>query len=134
MADVKKLVKVCYAAATPPAVIVRFMEMVAALKFEERPDYDKFRQVLRQGLKDNGYADDGILVFPCLKTNKATPMAKPSPAKKRSAPSASSSAAAAVSPKEEEVENEVHKRVKPSIKKSREPCSPKVTNQRYIFL
>ena len=139
MADVKKLVKVCYAATTPPAVIVRFMEMVAALKFEERPDYDKFRQVLRQGLKDNGYADDGILVFPCLKTSKATPMAKPSPAKKRSAPSASSSAAtaaaaAAVSPKEEEVENEVHKRVKPSIKKSREPCSPKVTNQRYIFL
>ena len=106
------------------------MEMVASLKFEEKPDYDKFRQVLRQGLKDNGYADDGILVFPCLKGTVAA--AKSSPAKKRSAAAAST---ASTSPKKkEEVENEVEKRVKPIIKKSREPCSPKVTNQRLMIL
>jgi len=101
------------------------MEMVASLKFEEKPDYDKFRQVLRQGLKDNGYADDGILVFPCLKGTGN--VAKSSPAKKRTA-----AASAVTSPTKEEVENEVEKRVKPNVKKSRELFSQ--SHQSTVYL
>lgn len=53
--------------------ISRFLEAVAKLKFEEKPDYDKFRSILRQGLKDAGLADDGKLSF----VGAATSIAKP---------------------------------------------------------
>lgn len=101
--------------------MVKFLEMVANLKFEEKPNYDKFRQLLRQGLKDGGYADDGALVFPNL--NKGSTVR--SPPKKRNVPQP---------PSNEETENgNVKQRAKTSIKKSREPCSPRVTN-RYIII
>lgn len=102
--------------------MVKFLEMVANLKFEEKPNYDKFRQLLRHGLKEGGYADDGALVFPNL--NKGASTSSRSPPKKRNVPPP---------PSNEETENgNVKQRVKTSIKKSREPCSPKVTN-RYII-
>lgn len=104
-------------------MIVRFLEMVAQMKFEEKPNYDKFRQTLRQGLKEGGYPDDGVLVFPSLNKTGAT-VAK-SPAKKRSA---------VQPPKDEESENsDVKQRAKTGAKKAREPCSPKVTNRLQLF-
>ena len=35
-----------------PVFIGRYLEMVAKLKFEEKPDYEKFRSLCRQGLKE----------------------------------------------------------------------------------
>lgn len=103
--------------------MVKILEMVANMKFEEKPNYDKFRQVLRQGLKDGGFPDDGALVFPSL--NKGGSVR--SPPKKRNIPPPPSSSL------DEETENgNVKQRAKTSIKKSREPCSPKITN-RYHF-
>ena len=49
-------------------VVARFLDAVARLKFDEKPDYDKFRALCRQGLKEAGHADDGRLVF----SNNAT--------------------------------------------------------------
>ena len=106
-------------------VMVKFLEMVANLKFDEKPNYDKFRQLLRQGLKEGGFPDDGALVFPCM--NKGTPnVTVRSPAKKRAVPPP---------PVDEETENgNVKQKAKTtSIKKSREPCSPKVINRYVIF-
>ncbi len=91
------------------------------MKFDEKPNYDKFRQLLRQGLKDGGFPDDGALVFPSL--NKGGNVTVRSPAKKRAIPPP---------PLDDEAENNVKQKAKTSIKKSREPCSPKVTN-RYEF-
>ena len=98
-------------------MIVKFVEMVGHLKFDEKPDYDKFRALLRRGLKEGGFTDNGVLVFPSLSGQRV-----PSPAKKR----------ALTAPPAEEPENkvsQVKQRAKSSLKKGREPCSPKVTNR-----
>ena len=92
------------------------MEMVAKLKFEEKPDYDKFRTLLKQGLKEGGYKDDGSLVFSTVKNNNAAPAPK-----KKSVPSVALN---------EEPENvDKKKRSKTAAKSSREPCTVKVTNR-----
>ena len=56
--------------------MVKFLEMVAHLKFEEKPNYDKFRQLLRQGLKEGGFPDDGALVFPSMNKNANVTLTK----------------------------------------------------------
>ena len=105
--------------------MVKFLEMVANLKFDEKPNYDKFRQLLRQGLKEGGFADDGALVFPSLNKGAAAGGGR-SPPKKRTP------TIPPPLPVDEETENgNIKQRAKTSIKKSREPCSPKVTN-RYV--
>lgn len=99
----------------------KFLEMVANLKFDEKPNYDKFRQLLRQGLKEGGFPDDGALVFPHLNKGPSSSV-RSSPVKKRSTP--------LTVPTDDETENgNVKQKAKTSIKKSREPCSPKVTNR-----
>lgn len=90
--------------------------MVAALKFDEKPNYDKFRQMLRNGLKENGFSDNGVLDFPSQGAKARSPVKRRvSPAKKM----------------DEEMENVNKQRAKPAAKKSREPCSPKISN-RYV--
>lgn len=97
-------------------MIKRFMEMVAKLKFEEKPDYDKFRTLLKQSLKEGGYSDDGALVFSSQKNDNIAPAPK-----KKSVPSATLN---------EEPENvNKKKRSKTAAKSSREPCSLKITNR-----
>lgn len=39
------------------------MEYVASLTFDEEPNYEKCRSILREGLKKRGYKDDGKMVF-----------------------------------------------------------------------
>lgn len=90
--------------------------MVAKLKFDEKPDYDKFRQILRAGLKEAGFPDNGILDFPGSSTRSSLR----SPVKKRLSP---------VKKANEEMENVNKQSAKLAVKKSREPCSPRVTNR-----
>ena len=40
-----------------------FLSYVGNLTFDEKPDYQKCRQILRVGLVERGYKDDGKLVF-----------------------------------------------------------------------
>ncbi|CAG0917917.1 unnamed protein product [Notodromas monacha] len=49
---------------TPPKFLLEFFKYVGGLKFDETPDYDKFRSILFAGLKECGGADDGKLNFP----------------------------------------------------------------------
>jgi len=116
MSDIPSLMKQCFQKTSPPAVMKRFMEMVAKLKFEEKPDYDKFRTLLKQGLKEGGYKDDGSLVFSTVKNNNAAPAPK-----KKSVPSV------ALNQEPENVDKK--KRSKTAAKSSREPCTVKVTNR-----
>lgn len=119
MSDIPLLINACFPAKNAPAVMGKFLEMVAQLKFDEKPNYDKFRQLLRQGLKDGGFPDNGVLVFPNM-NKRPISIARISP-KKRSVPA---------TPLDDEAENSpVKQKAKTSIKKSREPCSPKLTNR-----
>lgn len=40
-----------------------FLTYVASLTFDEKPDYENCRNILREGLVERGYKDDGKLVF-----------------------------------------------------------------------
>ena len=101
--------------------IGRYLEMVAKLKFEEKPDYEKFRSLCRQGLKEAGYPDDGKLVFT---GSAAAGGSKASPRKK--------SSTVAVVPTillNDESENKNSRKQKIKNSSKREPCSPKVSNR-----
>jgi hypothetical protein len=45
------------------AVLSQYLKYVASLGFETKPDYIYCRNLLRQGIEDSGYVDDGKLVF-----------------------------------------------------------------------
>ena len=45
------------------AVLIEFLKYVADLQFETKPNYTHCRNLLRQGIEDSGYMDDGKLVF-----------------------------------------------------------------------
>jgi hypothetical protein len=45
------------------AVLSQYLKYVASLGFETKPDYTYCRNLLRQGVEDSGYVDDGKLVF-----------------------------------------------------------------------
>ncbi|XP_063605726.1 serine/threonine-protein kinase VRK1-like isoform X1 [Penaeus indicus] len=52
----------CFPETQPPG-LKEFLEYVVNLAFDEKPDYEKCRNILREGLKAKGYRDDGKLVF-----------------------------------------------------------------------
>lgn len=59
-----KLFDACFPDDAPiPPGLPEFFTYVAGLTFDEKPDYDKCRQILRDGLVERGYKDDGKLVF-----------------------------------------------------------------------
>jgi hypothetical protein len=45
------------------AVLSQYLKYVSSLGFETKPDYTFCRDLLRQGIEDSGYVDDGKLVF-----------------------------------------------------------------------
>lgn len=52
----------CFPETQPPG-LKEYLEYVVNLAFDEKPDYEKCRNILREGLKAKGYRDDGKLVF-----------------------------------------------------------------------
>jgi hypothetical protein len=55
------------------AVLSQYFKYVSSLGFETKPDYTFCRNLLRQGIEDSGYLDDGKLVFgasPCRRIIK----------------------------------------------------------------
>jgi len=82
-----KLFETCFPDDAPiPPGLPEFFSYVAGLTFDEKPDYDKCRQILRDGLVERGYKDDGKLVF-----MSATPKASSKKAKSRLKVSSASS-------------------------------------------
>lgn len=45
------------------AVLSQYLKYVSSLGFQTKPDYTFCRDLLRQGIEDSGYVDDGKLVF-----------------------------------------------------------------------
>jgi hypothetical protein len=44
-------------------VLGQYLKYVASLGFETKPRYTECRNLLRRGIEDSGYVDDGKLVF-----------------------------------------------------------------------
>jgi len=62
MENLSSFMKLCFPETEPPG-LKPFLEYVVNLAFDEKPDYEKCRNILRDGLKAKGYRDDGKLVF-----------------------------------------------------------------------
>ncbi|XP_022248519.1 serine/threonine-protein kinase VRK1-like isoform X2 [Limulus polyphemus] len=72
MSDVISLMKKCFGISRCPEGIQEYMQYVANLNFEEEPNYEHCRQILKQSIKRAGYKDDGKLEFSLpSKLNKA---------------------------------------------------------------
>ncbi|KAF5900792.1 serine/threonine-protein kinase VRK1, partial [Clarias magur] len=61
--DIKAFMKSCFTAGNEPDELIKFMEVVKKLEYNEKPDYQKLRKILQQGLKSIGATDDDKLDF-----------------------------------------------------------------------
>ncbi|KAM9465888.1 serine/threonine-protein kinase VRK1 isoform 1-T1 [Clarias gariepinus] len=61
--DIKAFMKSCFTAGNEPDELIKFMEVVKKLDYNEKPDYQKLRKILQQGLKSIGATDDDKLDF-----------------------------------------------------------------------
>lgn len=66
-----------------PAPILKFMKMVAKLKFDEKPNYDNCRKEFQSGLQTLGKANSGDLEFKAAKASSAGAVAKEQKKSKR---------------------------------------------------
>ncbi|ESP02841.1 hypothetical protein LOTGIDRAFT_110807, partial [Lottia gigantea] len=88
MKDIPSLIRTCFPAGNAPDTIKTFLTAVSKLKYDEKPNYEKFRQTLRQGLSKNGGGkDEWILNLPVdgiarsSSPRKIAKIAKPSTSK-----------------------------------------------------
>ncbi|KAK2568843.1 Serine/threonine-protein kinase VRK1 [Acropora cervicornis] len=72
MEDIPTLMRDCFHG-NHPVEIQRYLEYVSSLKYQQEPDYEHIRKLLKDGLKRRGFTDDG-------KSVKFTPPACASPA------------------------------------------------------
>ncbi|XP_015754496.1 PREDICTED: serine/threonine-protein kinase VRK1-like isoform X1 [Acropora digitifera] len=72
MKDIPRLMRDCFCG-NHPVEIQRYLEYVSSLKYQQEPDYEHIRKLLKDGLKKRGCTDDG-------KSVKFTPPACASPA------------------------------------------------------
>ncbi|XP_023717487.2 nucleosomal histone kinase 1 [Cryptotermes secundus] len=63
MSNIALLMRQCFTNSQPPTVLSQFLKYVASLNFETKPSYAYCRNLLKQGVEDSGYVDDGMLVF-----------------------------------------------------------------------
>ncbi|XP_068239405.1 serine/threonine-protein kinase VRK1-like isoform X1 [Palaemon carinicauda] len=62
MEDIPSFIDKCFPD-TKPQGLQEYLEYVVNLAFDEKPDYEKCRCILRNGMKARGYRDDGKLVI-----------------------------------------------------------------------
>lgn len=78
--DTKKFLNQCFSASVPAAV-TQFTSLLSEMKFNDTPDYEKFKNILIKGLKDLGKTPGGKLEF-VGKATAATKVSKASNEKK----------------------------------------------------
>ncbi|KAJ9595955.1 hypothetical protein L9F63_012848, partial [Diploptera punctata] len=71
MSNIPLLMRRCFPNSEPPSVLSQYLKYVCSLGFETKPDYSYCRDLLRQGIEDAGYVDDGKLEFSRSKLTKA---------------------------------------------------------------
>ena len=67
MKDIKSLMKACFKSSNPPDEIEKYFDIVAKMKYEQAPDYDRIKKLLQQGLKKCGWKDEwnlGLTISP----------------------------------------------------------------------
>lgn len=106
----------CFGKTACPAPILKFMKLVAKLKFDERPNYETYRKEFQSGLQSLGKPNSGDLDFKASATASA---ASPTPVKGKRAAVGNTSKAANKSP--EDAENISPK---PRAAASKKRCSP----------
>lgn len=80
--NVQKFLKECFITREVPAPINQFMSLLASLKYNEAPNYNKFRDILSKGLQKMNHTTIGKLEFTkkkCDKTDK--PLSTPKKSK-----------------------------------------------------
>nr|CAD7445768.1 unnamed protein product [Timema bartmani] len=82
MNNIPQLMRRCFPHSQSPAVMEQYLKYVNSLGFETKPDYSHCRKLLRQGIKDSHFVDDGKLVFGA---NPKVPLTKKRPMKRKSA-------------------------------------------------
>lgn len=60
--DIPVFLKKCFPQAVPES-ITKFMKLLNTVKFDEAPNYNKFKDILAEGLRDIGHKPDGKLEF-----------------------------------------------------------------------
>lgn len=101
--NTKKFLQECFKTSEIPAAVSEFTTLLASMKYNDTPQYDKFRDILVKGLKKLNHVPTGKLEFSAKKIEKGTPRKTtkvatepPSSAKKSKAAAAPSPAASAV--------------------------------------
>ncbi|XP_030644934.1 serine/threonine-protein kinase VRK1 [Chanos chanos] len=80
--NVEEFMKKCFSTENKPDEMVRFIEEVKSLGYNDKPDYQKLRSILRDGLKAIGAKDDDKLDF-SVSVNGAGPSSVKAPKRKK---------------------------------------------------
>ncbi|XP_020366606.1 serine/threonine-protein kinase VRK1 [Rhincodon typus] len=60
--DIPGLIQKCFPCKNKPAELTKYFEDVLSLGYKDRPQYQRLRDILKEGLKSIGCIDDGVLV------------------------------------------------------------------------
>ncbi|XP_036449620.1 serine/threonine-protein kinase VRK1 [Colossoma macropomum] len=80
--NIRDFMKSCFTTEGEPGEMAKFMEEVKSLGYTDKPDYQKLRSILLQGLKSIGATDDDKLDF-SVSVNGASPSAAKSAKRKK---------------------------------------------------
>ncbi|XP_018590604.1 serine/threonine-protein kinase VRK1 isoform X1 [Scleropages formosus] len=61
--NIKEFISKCFSSDNTPGEMLKFMEEVKSLGYTDKPNYQKFRAILQEGLKSIGATDDDKLDF-----------------------------------------------------------------------
>lgn len=78
--NINEFLKKCFHGSIPQAMH-KFMTLLATIKFNEMPSYDKFKEILIAGLKELGYKSDGKLRLNTIGTSIEQNASKSTPKK-----------------------------------------------------
>ncbi|XP_012273530.1 serine/threonine-protein kinase VRK1 [Orussus abietinus] len=84
--NIQAFLKECFKE-SPPEPVTQYMSILASMKFDDVPDYDKFRKVLSNGLQKLNKKAEGKLEFEAVKSGKEQrKVVKPVAGKNRKSP------------------------------------------------
>lgn len=67
--DIQGFLAKCFSPNDVPETVVKYFAMVKSLRFEETPNYDKFKELLTKALATQGHKPDGKLEFSVAATS-----------------------------------------------------------------
>ncbi|XP_062863517.1 serine/threonine-protein kinase VRK1 [Trichomycterus rosablanca] len=83
--NIREFMKSCFGPGSEPEEMVKYMEEVKSLDYTDKPDYQKLRGILQQGLKSIGATDDDKLDFSLTGSGAGTSATKAKTSKRKKA-------------------------------------------------